>query len=241
MFHRRGNIFTFLSWLSETDLTGFLLPVTGRILEIIWHGHSCFEVRGSRTIVFDPHDGKSIGIPAPVVSADTVFVSHDHFDHNAVRSVHGDPQVVNEPVEGDLAGMNTRTHVLPHDTSGGQKRGMVRCYRVEMDWASMLHLGDVGDLPPGELIEKEQGVSFLFLPVGGVFTIGPREAVKWIEALKPQVAVPMHYRVGGISLSIRPVEDFLAMVSRKVMKVGHTVSFQAGDLTGDPAVWVFSP
>ncbi len=215
--------------------------MAGRILEIIWHGHSCFEVRGSRTIVFDPHDGRSIGIPAPVVSADTVFVSHDHFDHNAVRSVHGDPLVVNEPVEGELGGLEARTYLLPHDASGGRKRGMVRCYRVDMDGSSMLHLGDAGDLPPKDLVEKEQGVSFLFLPVGGVFTIGPSEAVKWIEALNPKVAVPMHYRVGGISLSISPVEDFLELVKRRVMKVGHAVSFQEGDLTGEPAVWVFSP
>lgn len=207
---------------------------------MVWHGHSCFEIRGSRTIVFDPHDGKSIGIPPPAAVADLVFISHDHFDHNAVRSVQGEPTVIREPFDGELDGTPIRTYVLPHDTARGRRRGMVRCYRLEMDGVSLLHLADVGDLPSDEIVGNEQNVSILFLPVGGVFTIGPRKAVKWIEAVKPKIAVPMHYRVGGISLSVNPVEDFLDVVHRKVLRVGHAVSFQPEDLGGDPQVWVFS-
>ncbi len=192
------------------------------------------------TVVLDPHDGKSIGITPLSATADLVFVSHDHFDHNAVRFVHGSPKVVREPVTGKIDGLNVRTYVLPHDTSGGSRRGVVFCFRIAMDGLSLLHLSDVGVLPPREVVAKEQNLSVLLIPVGGVFTIGPQEALEWIEALNPQVVVPMHYRVGGLSLSIRPVEDFLRLVDRKVLRVGHAVSFQPEDLTGKPQVWVFS-
>lgn len=209
-------------------------------MELTWHGHSCFEIRGSRTLVLDPHDGRSLGIPPPVATADFVFVSHEHFDHNAVRTVKGDPLVVDREVNGRLADLEVRTFVLPHDTSGGERRGMVRAYRIELDGLSFLHLGDVGAPPGPDVPGAMHGASVLFLPVGGVFTVGPEEAVDWVEALEPQVAVPMHYRVGGLSLSIRPVEEFLARVRGRVLKVGQAVTFLEEDLEGEPAVWVFS-
>ncbi len=143
-------------------------------------------------------------------------------------------------MDGKVDGLPVRTYTLPHDNLHGERRGVVRAYRVEMEGTSILHLGDVGDLPPPELREHEEGVSVLLLPVGGVFTIGPEEAVAWVDALRPAVAVPMHYRVGGISLSIKPVDEFLSLVDRRIMKVGNAVSFQQEDLTGDPVVWVFS-
>ena len=59
-------------------------------MKIRWHGHACFEISDGKTIVTDPHDGKSIGIAPPVVKADIVLVSHDHFDHNCARIVKGE-------------------------------------------------------------------------------------------------------------------------------------------------------
>jgi L-ascorbate metabolism protein UlaG (beta-lactamase superfamily) len=191
-------------------------------------------------VVFDPHDGRSIGIPPPSASAEFVFVSHEHFDHNAIRTVKGEPRIIDEVLEDMVDGISIRTHVLPHDNMGGRKRGMVRVYRLEMDGVSFLFLGDVGVAPPKEVAEREREPSFMFIPVGGVFTIGPEEAVKWIEALEPRVAVPMHYRVGGLSLSIKPVEEFLSLVPWKILKVGKAVSFQKEDLPAETEVWVFS-
>ncbi|MEE9592981.1 MAG: MBL fold metallo-hydrolase [Thermoplasmata archaeon] len=209
-------------------------------MELAWHGHSCFEIRGSRAVVLDPHDGRSLGIPPPTVAADFVFVSHDHFDHNATRSVRGDPRVVDKRFEGKLDGLAVETKILPHDDVGGEKRGLVRAYQVHLDGMTFLHLGDVGATPDAvELGEKER-VSVLFVPVGGVFTVGPKEAVQWVEAIDPEVAVPMHYRVGGLSLSIRPVEEFLSLTSRPILRLGQAVSFQPEDLEGQPQVWVFS-
>lgn len=191
-------------------------------------------------MVLDPHDGRSIGIPPPSAAAELILVSHGHFDHNAVRSIKGEPRVIEEAVDGDLDGILVRTHILPHDDMGGQKRGMVRAYHMEMEGVSFLYLGDVGVLPPEEVVQMEENVSILFVPVGGVFTIGPEEAVRWIEAIKPKVAIPMHYRVGGLSLSIKPVEEFLSLVSWRIFKVGRAVSFRLDDLPERPQVWVFS-
>ncbi len=209
-------------------------------MELAWHGHSCFEIRGSRAVVLDPHDGRSLGIPPPSAKADFVFVSHDHFDHNATRLVRGDPRVVDDRVDGRVDGMAVETLILPHDDVGGEKRGLVRAYQLHLDGMTFLHLGDVGAGPDTVELENEERVSVLFVPVGGVFTVGPNEAIEWVEALQPDVVVPMHYRVGGLSLSIRPVEEFLSLTSRPILRLGQAVSFQPEDLEGEPKVWVFS-
>ena len=57
-------------------------------MRIRWHGHSCFEISdGKTTIVTDPHDGRSLGIRPPSVSADIVLISHDHSDHSGSLGV----------------------------------------------------------------------------------------------------------------------------------------------------------
>jgi L-ascorbate metabolism protein UlaG (beta-lactamase superfamily) len=51
------------------------------MVEVIWHGHACFKLRGMRaTMVFDSFKG--IGLPEPKADADIVLCSHSHEDHN---------------------------------------------------------------------------------------------------------------------------------------------------------------
>ena len=40
------------------------------------------------------------------------------------------------------------------------------------------------------------------VPVGGFFTIGPKEAKKLMDELKPNVVIPMHYRGEGFGYDV---------------------------------------
>ncbi len=55
-------------------------------MKIQWLGHACFAVtlENGKTVVTDPFD-QSVGYPQPDLTADYVTVSHQHFDHNAVK------------------------------------------------------------------------------------------------------------------------------------------------------------
>ncbi|HOQ26988.1 MAG TPA: MBL fold metallo-hydrolase, partial [Methanomassiliicoccaceae archaeon] len=92
-------------------------------MKIAWHGHSCFEVHDSLVVVTDPHDGKSIGIKPPVVKADICLISHDHFDHNCARVIHGDPTILREAGEMVVKGVKVKGISTFHDDEGGAKRG----------------------------------------------------------------------------------------------------------------------
>ena len=213
-------------------------------MRIRWHGHACFEIDGSVRVVTDPHDGRSLGIPPPNVKADVVLVSHDHFDHNCVRIVHGpDPCVISKPVMTVEKGVRVEGIEAAHDDQGGARRGKITLFRFELDGTSFCHLGDLGHELSDEQCDRIGSVDFLFVPVGDVFTIGPGSARRVIDRLSPKVAVPMHYRVPGLSLAIKPVDNFLALCPQEqIVRVGNEVEFADEDLQeSGTETWVFSP
>jgi L-ascorbate metabolism protein UlaG (beta-lactamase superfamily) len=209
-------------------------------MRIVWHGHACFEVNDGVTVVTDPHDGKSIGIAPPSVEADVVLLSHDHYDHNCARIVGGNPSVVESMINEPVMGMRTRAFQTYHDEQDGRKRGENRVYKFELDGVSFCHLGDLGHPLSEEMISALGDIDVLFIPVGSVFTIDGETAWKMVTKVQPKVAVPMHYRVKGLSLSIRPLGDFLDQVSTPTTRVGNEVSFEKEDLPQSTEIWVFS-
>jgi len=212
-------------------------------LRIRWHGHSCFEIGGSVVVVTDPHDGKSLGIPPPRASADLILISHDHFDHNCERVVRtSDSSVIKDPVLTVERGVRVEGIEADHDPEGGRKRGKVTLFRFELDGFTFCHLGDLGAVPEESVTDRISPVDFMFVPVGDVFTMGPKDAKEVIDAVGPKVAVPMHYRVAGLGLAIRPVQNFLSLCDKsQIVRVGNEVEFSREDLpeTGTE-IWVFS-
>jgi len=209
---------------------------------IRWHGHSCFELRDGATVITDPHDGRSIGIPVPNLKGDVVIISHDHFDHNCARIVKGqDVSVIKEPIMTVERGVRIQGIETFHDSSRGEKRGRNIVFRIEMDGVSFCHLGDLGHMLDETQMAQLGTPDVLFIPVGNVFTLDVKSAIRLAEEIKPKVIIPMHYRIGGLSLSIRPVDDFLAgFPEDRIVKVGNEIEFRQNELPENGEVWVFS-
>ena len=211
---------------------------------IRWHGHSCFEICGEDgvTIVTDPHDGKSIGIKQPVVAANIVLMSHDHFDHNCDRIVRGlDKRLVTKAGARSVLGIPILGVASWHDEAEGRKRGQNIIFGFEVDGMRLCHLGDLGQMLDADQIGKIGRADILFIPVGGTFTLDAGMAWKVAATLKPRVIVPMHFRIGGLSLSIAPVDGFLAMARKEqVVKVGNEVELSKEELPDQQEIWVFS-
>ena len=211
-------------------------------MRIVWHGHACFEVHDKLTVVMDPHDGKSLGIKPPAVKADIVLVSHDHFDHNCTRVLKGDFTVVREPGRHDVKGVKILGIEAAHDEQGGLKRGKVVMFKFQLGGVEFCHCGDLGQTLSPKQLESLGKIDVLFLPVGNVFTINANQAQRLVSVLRPAVAVPMHYRYGGLSLSIQPVEPFLEAAPKDmVRRVGNEVEFVKEELPEETEIWVFSP
>ncbi|HUL39412.1 MAG TPA: MBL fold metallo-hydrolase, partial [Methanomassiliicoccales archaeon] len=172
-------------------------------MRIAWHGHACFEVQGNEgTVLTDPHDGKSLGIKPPNCRPDLVLISHDHFDHNGVRALKGNFTTINKPGTSEVKGIRIKGIEAAHDELGGAKRGPNIMFRFEMGGVSFLHCGDLGHALSPEQLRSIGSVDVLFVPVGGVFTVDGRQARKVVTDVSPKAAIPMHYRYGGLTLSI---------------------------------------
>jgi L-ascorbate metabolism protein UlaG (beta-lactamase superfamily) len=194
------------------------------------------------TIVTDPHDGKSIGIKSPNVKADIVLISHDHFDHNHFRVVCGrETKVYKREMDTIKNGIKIQSMSAFHDDERGTKRGGNLLFKFTVDGINYCHLGDLGHLLDESTVKKIGSIDVLFIPVGNVFTIGPKDAWQVIKTLEPKVAIPMHYRVGGLSLSIKSIDPFLNDAPKEsVIKVGNEIDFESEDLPEELEIWVFT-
>ncbi len=207
-------------------------------MEIKWHGHACFSIKNDVTVVFDPHDGNSIGIKKPDVQGDIILVSHHHFDHEAVDVVKKDNStVVDSPGVKEVAGVRIKGIESYHDPSRGSLRGKNTIFVVEHG-LRFCHLGDLGHIPSQEIIREIGRIDILFIPVGGTYTLDAREARKVMELLKPEITIPMHYRISGLSLPIDGVEEFIS--GQDVIRLDSSVWEIPDDLPSGRVI-VFSP
>jgi len=211
------------------------------LLQIRWHGHACFEITNKVTVVTDPHDGKSIGIPAPSVTGDIILVSHDHYDHNSVKTVEKDDSVVVREV-GRRKVKEVTIEGIPsyHDEVQGGKRGSNIIFKFTVDGITFCHLGDLGHEPDEELIAKIGEVDVLFIPVGGTFTIDADGAWQTFQKINPKIVVPMHYKIPGLSLPISGIDPFLAKNRFKVLHVGNEIDIEKEELPDEKEIWVFT-
>lgn len=168
-------------------------------MDISYLGHSCFRLKGKEaTVITDPFDAK-VGFSLPKLSADIVTISHDHSDHNKPGAISGTarrekPFVIEHPGEYEISGVSVFGIRTFHDASEGSERGENTVFLIQIDGVRVAHLGDLGH-PLSERQVEEIGESdVLFLPVGGVYTLDPKEAVEVISQLEPSIVIPMHYK-----------------------------------------------
>ena len=165
----------------------------GPSIHLTWHGHACFTLaaEGYR-IVLDPYGDESVpGLPPLRLEAETILCSHGHRDHNARETV-------------ALSGCDTPCPFVItgadcfHDGEAGALRGPNRIHVLEYGGIRIAHLGDVGHPLTPALREQIGRVDGALVPVGGYYTIGPREADAMARTLGAKWVIPMHYRQGAV-------------------------------------------
>ena len=156
------------------------------MVKITYLGHASILVKSDKvSFVVDPYQDNSVpGITMPRLSANYVFCSHGHHDHNAkelVKIVH-----TNECV-------NYESITVPHDHHNGEKRGLNNMYIFDVDGYRILHMGDLGCIPSADVLSKIRDVDVVFAPINGFYTISAEELVQICKVIQPKLVVPIHY------------------------------------------------
>jgi len=184
-------------------------------MKIKWYGHAAFLITSDEgtKIIIDPYEpgafGGQLSYGKIKDQADIVLTSHDHADHNYTQDLPGTPQVVKGSGPKTLKGISIKGVSTYHDPSKGSERGANTIFTIKINNIQLCHLGDLGHLLSDKELAEIGPVDILLIPVGGFFTIDPREATRVAEQIKPRILIPMHFKTGKCGFSIAPVEDFL--------------------------------
>ncbi|MEM0353382.1 MAG: metal-dependent hydrolase [Archaeoglobaceae archaeon] len=192
-------------------------------MKLTWLGHACFLLEGSRRILIDPFiTGNPLAPVKPSeIKADVILVTHGHGDHlgdtveiakrnNAVViCIHElsrilarrDVEVMGMNIGGSVYSMGVKITMVPalHSADFEDERGEIIStgspagFVVEMDGVKVYHAGDTALFYDMKLIGELYEPDIFLVPIGDLYTMGIREAVKAVELVKPKVAIPMHY------------------------------------------------
>ena len=205
-------------------------------MNISWRGHASFliEADGKR-IVTDPFNAE-LGYPISPIDADIVTVSHEHWDHNAVETIEGNPQVIRGNDTVQTAGITIKGIASWHDQHQGRERGTNTIYKISVEGLDLVHLGDLGQLLSAQQVQEIGNVDILLLPVGGKFTIGAEDAYLIVNLLQPKTVIPMHFGTPHLSFALAPVEEFISRFDKVIKK--SSLEVQPGNLGTDMRIIV---
>jgi L-ascorbate metabolism protein UlaG (beta-lactamase superfamily) len=175
-------------------------------MHVQWYGQSAFRLSSPEHSVFVDPFGDTSGLAArgiqfeypPIagVSADLLLVTHEHFDHNGIEAIDGEPPILRstagrlESPIGEVLAVASE-----HDEQAGTARGPNTIFVFELGGLRVCHFGDFGQSALREEQAKAIGsCDLLIVPVGGGPTIGAEGALAIVERLRPRWVVPMHYR-----------------------------------------------
>ena len=189
--------------------------------QLRWLGHGSWEIKTPQsTTLLDPflNDNPTAPISAEDAEADTILVSHGHFDHVAdVASIANRCGATVVAIY-EIAEWFAKNHQVENTIGmniGGTVALPIGAAKMTPAFhSSQLPDGSYGGMPAGFLLSVEDkriyfacdtalfsdmaligsvGLDLAVVPIGDHFTMGPEDAVEAIKLLKPKRAAPAHY------------------------------------------------
>ena len=204
-------------------------------MQINFLGHASFKIKTkTATVVTDPFPD-SIGIKFPKTTAEIVSVSHtQHDDHDNIDAVDGVKKVLSGPGEYEISGVSVLGFPSYHDDKKGEERGKNTIYVFEAEGFRIAHLGDLGHRLSEKELEELGDIDILMLPVGGVYTIGPKEAAEIVRNIEPNLILPMHYKMPSLKEeAFGKLETAKPFISELGLPTEETKKLTVSGLLGD--------
>lgn len=214
--------------------------------------HACFMIeKNNSAIIFDPFlDGNPEGLQANDIKADYIFISHGHFDHlgSAFDIAKNCDATIISTAEicglAEAAGCKAHamhlggTFMFPfgkvrvamafHGSGvpGGHACGFV----VDFYGTKVYFAGDTALYSDMQLLPQLDAFDYAVLPIGGNFTMDPKDAAIAAKFLQAKYVIPVHYNTWPpITQDVDAYKaDVEATTSSKVLivKPGETIELE---------------
>jgi len=202
-------------------------------VELKWLGHAGFIVKNSSVIYIDPYN-----ISEGSEKADFILLTHSHYDHCSLADINkiikegtkiicpADCQSrinkVDVPIKMEIVSPgeelvfgNLKISTFPayntDKTFHPKEEGWVG-YVVKINNVIIYHAGDTDKIEEMKNLtgyNKPENKFIALLPVGGRYTMTADEAAEAANAIKPFLAIPMHY--GSIVGTKEDAEEFVKL------------------------------
>ena len=163
--------------------------------KLLYQGHASFrlETKEGKIIYIDPFAGEGYD-----KMADLILVTHEHYDHNAVDIVpKGDRTIQIRSKDALQDGryfafdyFGCHIQAVPAYNKNHKKEECVG-YLIDVDGVRLYFAGDTSTTDYMETLGR-MGVDYAFLPIDGIYNMGPEEATRCAEIINPKHMVPIH-------------------------------------------------
>ncbi|HVU13315.1 MAG TPA: MBL fold metallo-hydrolase [Phototrophicaceae bacterium] len=183
-------------------------------MKLKWYGQAAFSVKADSgvTVMTDPYTPETAGYVPILEPADLVVTSSDNDSfHCRADLIQGNPIAINALAVAQDGGTRTEKGVtiraieameaLNHRYHDPDQNAM---YRFEIDGISVGHMGDVGNAFSEAQIDFFRGVDVFLALAGGHPTIELDDLKVVLDAVKPRLIVPMHFR----TLRLKPRNQY---------------------------------
>jgi L-ascorbate metabolism protein UlaG (beta-lactamase superfamily) len=213
-------------------------------MKVKWLGHASFMITSDKgvRIITDPYKiGGNLKYAEVKGPADIVTVSHEHFDHNNVAPIEGNPHVIKGAKSDEAKGIKYNGVATFHDENKGKDRGTNTVFCFEVDGVRVCHLGDLGHKLSDHEATQIGKVDVLLTPMAGFYTMNAAVATEVSEQLKPKVIIPMHFKNERCDFPVSTVEDFLKGKKNVTRMDSSEIEFRAGKLPAETKIIVLKP
>ena len=170
-------------------------------MDITWHGHSCFTIKGKdATIVTDPFEG--LGPQLPKLKANIVSLSGE----GEIPEIEGDPKVLDWSGEFEISNVPIESF-----SPNGEP---INIFIFVLDGIKICHLSYLSHELSDETLDRIGEVDVLMVPVGGGEVLDGKTAQKVVEAIEPRIVIPMLYAATETKLKIKGAEEFLKAMGK---------------------------